>query len=87
MTITYPNRISETLNRAVSLSLDEGAVIDLQPPTGGVTIEVECGSLWITQAGDPSDHMIGPSRCFSANGNGLIVVQALSCSKFKVPTS
>lgn len=87
MTITYPNRTSDILNRAVSLSLDEGAVIDLQPPTGGVTIEVECGSLWITQAGDPVDHMVGPSKCFTADGQGLIVLQALSCSKFKVPTA
>ncbi|AIE83663.1 DUF2917 domain-containing protein [Fimbriimonas ginsengisoli] len=84
MTITYPNRWTEQ-ESSVSLNLDKGALIDLQPPMNGVKIQVESGSLWVTQEGDASDHVIGPGESFVTAGRGLIVVQALRCSAFRVP--
>jgi hypothetical protein len=77
MTITYPND-------SLSLSLDQGGLIDLQPPVGGVQIEVDSGKLWVTQEGDFSDHLVGPGESFRVNGHGLIVLQALSCSDFRL---
>lgn len=85
MTITYPNQPSNA-DKAISLSLDAGAIVDLQPPTNGVWIEVQSGSLWVTQEGDPADHIVNPDHSFKASGQGLIVLQALSCSKFRMPT-
>jgi hypothetical protein len=84
MTITYPDQSMSVAGHALSLSLDRGALIDLQPPTGGVQIEVDSGKLWVTQEGDFSDHLIGPGESFHVSGHGLLVLQALSCSDFRL---
>lgn len=76
--------IMTTASHPLSLSLDQGALIDLQPPTEGVKIEVHSGKLWVTQEGDFSDHLIGPGESFRVNGHGLIVLQALSCADFRL---
>ncbi len=85
MTITYPNNKSKA--DVVSLNLDEGALVDVQPPTNGVKIEVESGNLWVTQEGDSSDHVLGPGQSFRIAGCGLIVVQALRNAAFRVLAS
>lgn len=67
---------------AVSINLDKGGVVDLQPTPEGIRVRVESGSLWVTQAGDRNDHVLCSGESFTAEGRGLVVVQALQNSAF-----
>lgn len=83
MTITYPNHSSTLFDNAVSLSVCEGALVDLKPPTEGVEVEVQNGKVWVTQEGDSLDHILGPGESFQTSGAGLVIVQALDDSTFR----
>jgi len=78
MTINYPNHQSK-----LGLTLEQGAIVDLRPPREGVAIGVQTGKLWITQTGDPTDHVLTAGESFTACGNGMLVVQALETSRMK----
>jgi hypothetical protein len=84
MTIIYPNRSSSEFDGAITLRLSKGALVDLQPPTHGVRIEVESGNVWLTQAGDSTDHILKRCESFLVERSGLVVVQALQDSSFRV---
>lgn len=77
MKITYPTQL-------VSMNLDQGNLIDLEPPRKGVKIEVQSGNLWVTQKGDGADHVLGPGESHSFTGCALVVVQALLSSAFRL---
>jgi len=77
MKITYPTQL-------VSMNLDQGSLIDLEPPRKGVKIEVQSGNLWVTQKGDGVDHVLGPGESYTVAGRALVVVQALLRSAFRL---
>ena len=68
-------------NAAVDLALDSGAVVDLRPPRGGADLTTRQGALWITQTGDPTDHILKAGESFHVEGGRLVVVQALEASR------
>ncbi len=72
MTITYPNH-----QPTLDLSLARNAVLDLRPP---LALRVLAGKLWITQTGDPTDHVLTTGESFQAEDGGMLVVQALEPS-------
>lgn len=76
MTLNIPLR-----NAPVDLSLDSGAVVDLRPPRGGVELTTRQGALWITQTGDPQDHILQTGESFHVESGRLVVVQALEASR------
>jgi hypothetical protein len=84
MTIIYPHRSSLGFDGEITLTLNKGALVDLRPPTHGVRIEVESGSVWVTQTGDTVDHLLHRSQNFVVERPGLVVVQALQDSAFRV---
>jgi len=84
VTIIYPHRSSSRFDGAITLTLSKGALVDLRPPTRGVRIEVESGSVWVTQTGDTVDHLLHHSQSFVVERPGLVVVQALQDSAFRV---
>lgn len=43
----------------------------------GILIRCEEGVLWITQTGDPNDHILTPNREFIIRRRGLVIVEAL----------
>ncbi len=43
----------------------------------GILIRCEEGALWITQTGDPNDHILTPNREFIIRRRGLVIVEAL----------
>ena len=65
---------------SIDLSLASGAVLDVVPTRAGVAIDVRQGRLWITQTGDPVDHILGAGESFRTRAAGLLVVQALEPS-------
>ncbi|RYG27002.1 DUF2917 domain-containing protein [bacterium] len=80
MTLTLTSHHSK-----VGLKLDRDAVVDLHPSRegltrGGITLRVREGRLWITQTGDPNDHVVGVGESFHTDAPGLLVVQALEPS-------
>lgn len=75
MTLTLTSR-----QPSVGLKLDRDAVVDLHPSREGVTLGVREGRLWITQTGDPTDHVLGVGESFHTDALGLLVVQALEPS-------
>ena len=75
MTLTLTSRQPQ-----VGLNLDRNAVVDLRPAREGVTLGVREGLLWITQTGDPKDHLLGAGESFHTDARGLLVVQALEPS-------
>lgn len=80
MTITYPNH-----QRNVGQALEQGAVLDLWPENDHLEIGVKQGKLWVTQTGDPTDHILSTGESFTACGRGLLVVQALERTEFTLP--
>lgn len=76
MILNLPNR-----NPGLDLNLASGAVLDLKPPRGGVDLQARQGRLWITQTGDPQDHVLTTGESFHARGDALVVVQALEASR------
>lgn len=84
MTITYPHHSSPNFDGSISLNLNKGAIVDLHPPTHGVRIEVQSGDVWVTQTGDTIDHVLHRSQSFVVERPGLVVVQALEDSAFRV---
>jgi len=84
VTIIYPHHSSSNFDGSITLTLNKGALVDLRPPTHGVRIEVQSGSIWVTQTGDTVDHLLHHSQDFVVDRPGLVVVQALQDSAFRV---
>lgn len=84
MTIIYPHQSSSKFDGAITLTLNKGALVDLRPPTHGFRIEVQSGSIWVTQTGDTVDHLLHRSENVVVDKPGLVVVQALQDSAFRV---
>ena len=50
----------------------------------GVDIRVASGSVWVTQATDPEDHILDAQGAMESRRPGRIVVLALSPARFEV---
>lgn len=62
---------------AVALRLRAGAAMSLKAGRHGIALTCREGRLWLTQKGDPADHLLAAGETFRATGAGLIVLQAL----------
>ena len=54
-----------------------GRLLTFLPHGPAPHLAVERGSAWVTQAGDPRDHLVCPGRPLSLAAHGQVVVQAL----------
>jgi hypothetical protein len=61
----------------VTLDLAENGTLPLRPGRG-LAVTCRSGTLVVTQAGDPLDHVLRPGDAFLAAPRGLVVVWALS---------
>ncbi len=50
----------------------------------GVDIRVASGSVWVTQATDPEDHVMAAPGAFESRRAGKVVVFALTPARFEV---
>jgi hypothetical protein len=50
----------------------------------GATVTCVAGHLWVTQDGDPRDHILGAGQSYTIRAHGRVTVQALAESRFRV---
>ena len=61
------------------LALDVGEVITLDD-AAGVRIHARAGTVWVTEEGDPTDHIVDAGNAFIIESPGRTLVQALAPS-------
>lgn len=63
--------------------LGEGELLSLR---GGRRMVVSCraGALWLTQYGDPDDHLMAVGETFAISRRGLVVISALADSELTI---
>ena len=65
------------------IELDAREVVTL-PDVRGATLRVTCGTLWITQEGDPQDVVLRAGDSWGVERIGLTVVEAQNDASFCV---
>jgi hypothetical protein len=87
MTITYgdvrahiTSPTAERQTQPVRFALQEQAVIRLTPSRHGITLQCWSGVLWVTQEGDPADHLLAAGETFQTRRAGRVVAQAMESS-------
>ncbi|MDB5295730.1 MAG: hypothetical protein JWO31_1713 [Phycisphaerales bacterium] len=73
----------EAVPPAGEVSFATGATMSFAP-SAGLRIRCVVGSLWVTQAGDGRDFLLGDGDCFLPARRGKVVVHALEPSRFWV---
>ncbi len=68
--------------KAHRLSRDE--LIRLEGDVAGRVISCRKGILWLTQTGNPGDHLIRAGEDFSIDQSGMVLVSALEESLYTV---
>jgi Protein of unknown function (DUF2917) len=63
------------------LSLPEHQPVSLKGDYRGRQIRSLAGSLWVSQAGDPVDHIINPGERFIITRRGQVVVEGFGDSR------
>ena len=58
-----------------TLALREGELLVLRKARDGVVLVLD-GEVWITQEGDPCDHVLGPGGCLRIAVAGAVIVHA-----------
>jgi hypothetical protein len=74
---------SGAMKREDVFRLGEGELLSLR---NGRRMVVSCraGTLWLTQQGDPADHLMAAGETFAINRRGLVVISALKDSELAV---
>lgn len=73
---------ARAVSERVRLSGGQVSAIGRRPGRGGASLQVRSGQVWVTQAGDPCDHILGPGERWESHGRGTTVVQALTDAAF-----
>lgn len=71
-------------NTSVQMGLGDHEMVTLTPPRTGLEIEAIEGEVWLTQAGDPIDHVLHAHQSFETHESGTVVVQGLTQATFCV---
>lgn len=61
------------------LALEAGQVVTLDDAKG-LRILARSGAVWITEEGDPKDHIVGPGDTLTVAHPGRTVIQALQAA-------
>jgi len=67
-----------------TLRLCRDALIRLDGDVVGTVVSCRKGVLWLTQTGNPGDHLIRAGEDFSIDGPGAVLVSALEDSAYAV---
>jgi hypothetical protein len=51
---------------------------------GQVLVQALKGMLWVTQKGDGQDYILQPGEVFSAGADGLILIEGMKNSQFRL---
>jgi hypothetical protein len=65
------------------INLEGSELLKFEP---GQPTRVLCttGTLWLTQPGDPHDHLLKAGQSFSLDQPGMVLVQGLPCGKVRI---
>lgn len=61
----------------MDIQLEEKELLGLGGDARGLEIRCREGRLWVTQAGDGRDHLLGPGDCFAVTTRGRVVIVPL----------
>src|SRR5438552_17368071 len=75
--VRSPVTHKRTGDHSGDLCLPEQALLSLQGDRRGTTVACRAGVVWITQEGDPQDHILSASKEFRIDRAGHVVIQAL----------
>ena len=67
------------------IDLDGLKLLKLEIGQPGTRIMCTCGVLWLTQQGDPVDHLLKAGQSFILDRRGIVLVQGLPCGKALLP--
>jgi hypothetical protein len=73
-------RTHPTLNQ---VSLRQSEIWQMTGDLRGETIVCLEGKLWVTQTGDPNDHILNAGDSFWVTRAGMVVVQAFENGRFR----
>jgi hypothetical protein len=63
------------------IDLEGQELLKLEFGQPGTRVLCTTGTLWLTQAGDPHDHILKTGQAFTLDQPGTILVQGLPCGK------
>lgn len=66
-------RVTSRIESFTGVGLTRGTVLRIENARGTL-VRVECGTVWITQDGDPEDIILYPGQCFRLDCEGLALV-------------
>ena len=66
------------------MDLCDHEMVSLTPNHDGLQIEALEGKVWLTQAGDPMDHVLGAHQLYETHTAGTVVIQGLTPASFRV---
>ena len=81
-TILLPQHLSSPPKPGAELTgdavcLQPKQILKLRKRTGGLQLTCLDGNVWITQPGDPHDHLLHANESINLTGKGVVLVQAL----------
>jgi hypothetical protein len=59
------------------LVLRTGEVWSGRGPAAPACVRVQSGTVWVTEEGDPEDHVLCEGEAYRARGDGLVVIEAV----------
>lgn len=64
--------------------LRQGQVMPLEKSAPGKRVRCLGGTLWVTQEGDPEDHILSVGEVFTVSRAGRVVVEGLTPALYRV---
>ena len=61
----------------MDIVLNHGEIVCIGGDARNLSVSCRTGCLWVTQPGDPDDHMLMPGQTFIINRKGKIAITAL----------
>ena len=71
-------------SRGVEMCLTGGDLFKLESDQRPNRIRCLEGALWVTQEGDPSDHMLAMGQWFTVRKPGLVIIQGQPEGRFEL---
>jgi hypothetical protein len=63
------------------IELDGPELLKLEFGQPGASVMCTSGTLWLTQQGDPHDHLLKAGGAYTLDQRGMVLVQGLPCGK------
>lgn len=68
----------------MDLVLGRNEMLSIRGDARGLSVSCQEGALWLTQPGDPEDHILEASDAFTVSRTGTVVVWARERSSLKI---